>query len=192
MGFLSSIGSFLTGGGSSLVRPALSFLGGERSNAASAKAADRQMDFQREMYSSRYQMQMEDMKKAGLNPILSYGQAPPGSPSGSSYTAADSLSPAVNSAMASQRLSEELKNMRETNKKIQSETELNQALKKRASVDAALSATQLPKSAALGQLYNDVPWLAKASGFAGDMGHIVNSLVQGAFGVGAGVRAFKR
>ena len=38
--------------------------------------------FQERMTKNRYQYQMADMKKAGLNPILASGQAPPGAPPG--------------------------------------------------------------------------------------------------------------
>lgn len=55
-------------------------------NYSAKQAAARQMGFQREMFGSRYQMQMADMRKAGLNPMLSYMQGPPGGPGGSSYT----------------------------------------------------------------------------------------------------------
>lgn len=50
--------------------------------AVNAKAASKQMAFQKEMFSNRYQITMADMAKAGLNPILAAtlggGQAPPG------------------------------------------------------------------------------------------------------------------
>ncbi|AXH74214.1 MAG: hypothetical protein [Microviridae sp.] len=80
LGVLGSIGSFLSGSagsiGGALAGSALSGAIG-RSNQEDAQ------DFNREMYGSRYQMQMEDMRKAGLNPMLSYLQSPssaPGSP----------------------------------------------------------------------------------------------------------------
>jgi hypothetical protein len=44
-------------------------------------------DFDREMFGSRYQMQTEDMKKAGLNPMLSYMSGAPGSPTSSAASA---------------------------------------------------------------------------------------------------------
>lgn len=43
-------------------------------------------DFQRDMYLHRYRMQMEDMQKAGLNPILASGATPPGPGSGTGGT----------------------------------------------------------------------------------------------------------
>lgn len=65
------------------------------SSLMSKKSASDQMDFQSDMYGKRYQMQMDDMRKAGLNPILSYGQSPPGSPAGASYKAGDMASGAL-------------------------------------------------------------------------------------------------
>lgn len=51
-------------------------------NVASAAQAQKQMDFQREMSNTAYQRGMEDMKKAGLNPILAYSQGGASAPSG--------------------------------------------------------------------------------------------------------------
>lgn len=69
------LGTSLLGGflGSSGAEDAMDF-----SSAASAEM----MDFQKDMYKKRYQYQMEDMRKAGLNPMLSYMQAPPNGPPG--------------------------------------------------------------------------------------------------------------
>lgn len=68
-----------------------SAFGASKANKASQDAAEAQMEFQREMYQNRYQYQMEDMEAAGLNPILSYRQAPPGGPTGASYVAQNEM-----------------------------------------------------------------------------------------------------
>ena len=76
-----------------LVGAGLGFLGGERANAAnrdiasaanasSAEQAAKQMEFQSRMRDTQYQTAVEDMKKAGLNPMLAYTQGGAGTPSG--------------------------------------------------------------------------------------------------------------
>ncbi len=107
------------GAGANLASSALSLYGASLQNKAAKRAAQKQMDFQREMYSTRYQMQMTDMRKAGLNPILSYKTGAPGGPAGASYSpvnvgaaAGPGIQQAVTTALAAKRQSEELQNMR--------------------------------------------------------------------------------
>lgn len=90
-------------GGASLIGTAMS-----TSGAASANAANRQMsedmqynanvfsaqqaqynrDWQEKMYDTRYERQVNDLKTAGLNPMLAYGQSPGGAPSGAAPSGA--------------------------------------------------------------------------------------------------------
>lgn len=51
-------------------------------NAASAEQAAKQMDFQERMRATQYQTAINDMQKAGLNPMLAYTQGGAGTPSG--------------------------------------------------------------------------------------------------------------
>lgn len=53
-----------------LIAAGASLVGGIMANRASAKVAERQMDFQEEMSNTSYQRSVEDMKKAGINPML--------------------------------------------------------------------------------------------------------------------------
>ncbi len=67
--------------------------GGLLTNAANSARTQRQMDFQERMSRNRYQYTMEDMKKAGLNPILAYKQGGGSAPSGAAIPA---INPAAN------------------------------------------------------------------------------------------------
>jgi len=55
----------------------MDYKGVEAMNAANAQIAERQMAFQRESFQNRHQWEVEDLRKAGLNPILSAGGQPP-------------------------------------------------------------------------------------------------------------------
>jgi hypothetical protein len=54
----------------------------QAANAASAQQAAAQMDFQERMRKTQYQTAVEDMKLAGLNPMLAYTQGGAGTPTG--------------------------------------------------------------------------------------------------------------
>jgi len=69
----------------------------DQTNAINNKAeqlSDRQMGFQRDMSNTAYQRAMRDMRKAGLNPILSYKMGGASTPQGAQprlYNPADSV-----------------------------------------------------------------------------------------------------
>ena len=91
MSIFSEIGDFFGDAGGALISGGLGLVGGAMTNSANQKIANRQMAFQEEMSSTAYQRAMADMEKAGLNPILAYSQGGASTPSGSSYSAVNSI-----------------------------------------------------------------------------------------------------
>lgn len=130
-----SIFSALTSPIASVIGSGLSFLGGQSQNVASAKAAQAQMDFQREMSDTSYQRQVKDLTAAGINPMLvtklGGASTPPGAmPSfvnpaamaSQSFSAIQSSSAAKQQAETSERMTDEqIKNVNAMTDKIREE-----------------------------------------------------------------------
>lgn len=125
--------------GASLISGGASLLGGILGNRAASAQAARAMDFSaseaqkgrefaERMSSTAHQREVEDLRAAGLNPILSAtrGASAPSSPVGSGFAAPqhDVVTPAVSSAAAVARLGAEIKN-------IEAQTESTRAITER-------------------------------------------------------------
>lgn len=99
------------------------------------------MAFQERMSNSAYQRSMDDMRKAGLNPILTYKTGPASTPGGSSFTAQNT----VTSGLAAAQAAAQTTNLREQNNNLQ----VNSAYQKQQTDLAAQSTrrTQLENEA---------------------------------------------
>lgn len=94
---MSLLGAAVIGGLGSLI-------GGSSRNKAAAAQSAAQMAFQERMSNTAHQREVEDLRKAGLNPILSgTGGRGASSPTGAQAPMQDIATPAINTAMTARQ-----------------------------------------------------------------------------------------
>lgn len=82
-----------------LISAAGSIIGANMRNKAAKAASARQMAFQKDMSNTSYQRGMEDMRKAGLNPILAGKFGGASTPTGSTYNPENIMTNATSAMM---------------------------------------------------------------------------------------------
>lgn len=98
--------------------------GAKKRNQEAQAASAKQMTFQEDMSNTSYQRGMDDMKKAGLNPILAGRLGGASTPTGSTYNPENTMLPAVN---ASTQVAQAVANIEQTEAntgKILAETDI--------------------------------------------------------------------
>lgn len=88
---------------------ALSYAGTKAMNKANKEMAREQMAFQERMSNTAYQRTVQDMRSAGLNPMLAITQGGASSPGGQMATMENELGSAASGAISAARNVQELK-----------------------------------------------------------------------------------
>lgn len=124
-----------------------SLLAGERANRANAENVARQIDFQDAMSRTQYQRAVEDMKKAGLNPMLAYSQGGNASPSGAAAVNQPvDVGPAVQNAIQARLAGAQVKNVEAQTRKTEVETAVAAAEVPRVQAEARVAASSALQS----------------------------------------------
>lgn len=108
MGF--GLGSIVSSIGGDLIGGVVDYIGGERQNQAAKDMARDQMSFQERMSNTAVRRRVEDLRAAGINPILA-GYDSASTPPGASAPVVNTLSGAATSARAMVRNLAELKSI---------------------------------------------------------------------------------
>lgn len=164
--------------GIQLADTGLNFWMNERANAQRASLMREQMGWAEHMYDTRYQKTMQDMRKAGLNPILAYQQGAGSAPSGGGVpglttpntgSAKDALMQSLNMQIMQQQLKnlkadevvkyEDAGLMAAQNRNVTSSTMNLEVLRKTMEMQNIISAMEAEGAAITKQMLEDYPQL---------------------------------
>lgn len=161
---------------------ALGYLGQSNANEANAQAAQKQMDFQQQQTSTSYQRGVEDMKAAGLNPMLAYSQGGAASGGGASYQSGSELGAGANSAVQAAMTRQQLEQSRATIENINADSDNKLETTKNIEADTLLKLKQgVTEGSRNDQYVQDIIGRTLSNEYAGKtMGFRVSSAKYGA------------
>lgn len=154
-----------------------SLLGGERANAANREIAHNNNVWSERMANSAHQREVDDLRAAGLNPILSAGGNGASTPSAQGATMLDTISPAVASAREAKQLKMNEEKQNQEIQNMKKAGNLTDAQKEKTQFESLLLKNELPKTNIMSDFYqsgkkiyddldsyklkNFLPWMEK-------------------------------
>lgn len=138
-----------------LFNSALGWYGQKESNRINKHIASDTREWQTQMDNTKWQRQVEDMKLAGINPMLAVNQGVGGIPPGSQATVQNELGNVGASAIEASRAAAELRNLNESTQKIRSDTKLNLQLANSAKATEAGIIADNERKKLYGKIYDD-------------------------------------
>lgn len=108
--------------GATVATGLLSHAGAKSANAANAKQAHLNRQFQERMSSTSHQREVKDLRAAGLNPILSASKGA-STPGGAQAQMQNELEPLANSAVAASNIYNQTQLIKAQSKKLDAETQ---------------------------------------------------------------------
>jgi hypothetical protein len=134
----------------SIASAGIGMAGGMMNNNANANQARMANEFSAQQYATRYQTQVEDLKKAGLNPMLAYTQGAGSAPQGQQARMENVATPAIDAYNNTAKTSMEFQKLEPLIKQVVQETltsatqaDLNEESRKEKSTNIKLLVEQV-------------------------------------------------